>query len=221
MKPSIFITKEIEEQSDLKQWCLENNIKLVSTSFLTFKPITSSELPKEEVYFFSSKRAVYYFVSQFQIPDNVKIACVGQATANECAKHKIRVDFIGKTSGNPQLLAAELSYFLGEQSIVFIGALEGSDAIYNELNTLNKSKSPVYQTFVESSVINENFEYYIFTSPSNLEGFLKLNKFPIDSKIIAWGKTTEKALKQNGLVSFFTLQNSTEKELISKLSLDC
>jgi uroporphyrinogen-III synthase len=218
MKSSIFITKEIDAHSDLKQWCFENKIKLVSKSFLTFEPITSSDIPKEEVYFFTSKRAVSYFISQFQLPDEVKIACVGQATANECIKNNINIDFIGQASGNPVLVAEELDHYLGNQSIVFIGALEGSDAIYNELVTLNKSKFPVYKTLIQSELINENFQYYIFTSPSNLEGFLKLNTIPTESKIIAWGKTTEKALIDRGFHTYLTLENSTEKELISKLS---
>lgn len=219
MISSIFITKEIDIQSDLKKWCNEKNIKLVSHSFLTFESIISSLLPKEEVYFFTSKRAVSFFLSQYQIPDEVKVACVGQATANECIKNKNRVDFIGQTSGNPELLANELTDFVGSQSIAFIGALEGSDAIYNQVDTLNKCKYPVYKTRISSENISYNFDYYVFTSPSNLEGFLQLNKLPTTAKVIAWGKTTEKACLSKGITPFITLENSSEKELLSKLSL--
>jgi uroporphyrinogen-III synthase len=219
MISSVFITKEVDNESELTKWCNKNNIKLVNKSFLHFESLTSSVLPFGEVYFFTSKRAVSFFLSQHKIPDEVQIACVGQATANECTKHKIRVDFIGKTSGNPILLSKELAQFLGSQSIVFIGALEGSDSIYNQLDTFKKHKFPVYKTHIQSELINENFEYYIFTSPSNLKGFLESNSLPTNSNVIAWGKTTEKALKAKGLSPYITLENSCENELISKLSL--
>jgi uroporphyrinogen-III synthase len=219
MISSVFITKEVDDESELSQWCNDNNIRLVSKSFLHFESLTFSELPSGDVYFFTSKRAVSFFLSQHKIPDEVQIACVGQSTANEFLKRGIYVDFIGKSSGNPMIIAKELSNFIGQKSIIFIGALEGSDAIYSQLNSNSKRKYPVYKTIIIPESVNDKFDYYVFTSPSNLKGFLELNSLPTNSNVIAWGKTTEKALKAKGLNPYITLENSSENELISKLSL--
>ena len=210
MISSVFITKEVDNESELTKWCNKNNIKLVNKSFLHFESLTSSVIPFGEVYF---------FLSQHKIPDEVQIACVGQSTANEFLKRGIPVDFIGKSAGNPEQVAKELSHFISQKSIVFIGALEGSDAIYSQLNSNSKRKYPVYKTIIISETINEKFDYYVFTSPSNLKGFLESNSLPTNSNVIAWGKTTEKALKAKGLSPYITLENSCENELISKLSL--
>ena len=219
MISSVFITKEVDDESELTKWCNKNNIKLVNKSFLHFESLTSPKLPFGDVYFFTSKRAVSFFLSQHKIPDEVQIACVGQSTANEFLKRGIDVDFIGKSAGNPEQVAKELSHFFVQKSIVFIGALEGSDAIYSQLNSNSKRKYPVYKTIIIPERVNDKFDYYVFTSPSNLKGFLELNSLPTNSNVIAWGKTTEKALKAKGLNPYITLENSSENELISKLSL--
>ena len=64
------------------------------------------------------------------------------------------------------------------------------------------------------------FDYYVFTSPSNLEGYLALNSLPKNAKVIAWGKTTEKACFKNSITPCYTLENATEKELVGKLIQD-
>ena len=219
MISSVFITKEVDNESELTQWCNDNNIKLVNKSFLHFESLTSSVLPFGEVYFFTSKRAVYFFLSQHKIPDEVQIACVGQSTANEFLKRGIPVDFIGKSAGNPEQVAKELSNFIGQKSIVFMGALVGSDAIYNQIKTSNKRKYPIYKTIITPELITEVYDCYVFTSPSNLNGFLESNSLPTHVKVIAWGKTTEKALLNNNIKPIYTLENSSEKELILLLSL--
>lgn len=219
MISSVFITKEVDHESELIQWCNNNNIKLLNKSFLHFESLTSSDIPSGEVYFFTSKRAVSFFLSQHKIPDEVQIACVGQSTANEFLKRDIYVDFIGKSSGNPLIIANELSNFINQKSIVFMGALKGSDAIYNQIKTSTKRKYPIYKTIITPELITEVYDCYVFTSPSNLEGFLSLNSLHSTSKAIAWGKTTEKSMLEKNITPIYTLENSSEKELILKLGL--
>ena len=219
MISSVFITKEVDHESELTKWCNDKNIKLVNKSFLHFESLTSPKLPFGDVYFFTSKRAVSFFLSQHKIPVEVQIACVGQSTANEFLKRGIPVDFIGKSAGNPEQIAKELSNFIGQKSIVFMGALEGSDAIYNQIKTSNKRKYPIYKTIITPELITEVYDCYVFTSPSNLNGFLESNSLPTHAKVIAWGKTTEKALLNNNIKPIYTLENSSEKELILLLSL--
>ena len=216
---SLFISKELSESSPILSWSKERKIKVYDKSFLTFE-LQPSVFPEEEVFFFTSKRAVTYFLQQHTIPKEIKIACVGQATAEELEKLGLSVDFIGKTSGNPKKVAQELKHHYINQSIAFIGALEGSDSIYNEFDSQRVNKYVVYKTIVIPFKIEEVFDYYVFTSPSNLEGYLALNSLPQNAKVIAWGKTTEKALNKYSINPCFTLENATEKELVGKLIQD-
>jgi uroporphyrinogen-III synthase len=70
----------------------------------------------------------------------------------------------------------------------------------------------VYQTLPNCKLIT-HCDYYVFTSPSNVESFLACNAKP-KGEIIAWGSTTKNALLQSNLQSTFTLKNSSEKDLI-------
>jgi uroporphyrinogen-III synthase len=56
----------------------------------------------------------------------------------------------------------------------------------------------------------------VFTSPSNVKGYLHNNKIQ-HQKVVAWGKTTEEFLLKNAIQNVYCLNNATEKEVISYL----
>ena len=66
--------------------------------------------------------------------------------------------------------------------------------------------------------IEQEFDYITFTSPSNVEGYLKENIIPQQSKIIAWGETTKIYLLANRLEVYKTLKISSENEIIEILT---
>ena len=57
-------------------------------------------------------------------------------------------------------------------------------------------------------------DIYIFTSPSNVAGFLMENEVPTQAKIIAWGASTQEALTQKGFKVNYTLKESSIESLI-------
>jgi uroporphyrinogen-III synthase len=77
-------------------------------------------------------------------------------------------------------------------------------------------KHVVYKTnLIERKI--ENCQIYIFTSPSNLDAFLTINKIPDDAKVIVWGKSTEHQLLIKGGQPHFVLNKSIFLELIEVL----
>jgi uroporphyrinogen-III synthase len=211
---SLFISKELEPNSVLLSWCEENNIYVEGKSFLTFESISVVE-PQEEIYFFTSKRAVFYFLEQHTIPFKSKIATVGKSTANELEKWGYSVDFIGETSGDPSQVARDLFTWSQNSQIAIIGALDGSDSIYNNLPKEIVVKYPVYKTYIHSIKLNRMFDYYVFTSPSNFKGFIQENQISDTSMVVAWGETTKRFLLENNIHPTFSLSSSSEEELLT------
>ena len=61
-----------------------------------------------------------------------------------------------------------------------------------------KQEVTVYSTHVAAQEISP-CDVYVFTSPSNVEGFLMTNELPESAKTIAWGATTAAALHEAGI----------------------
>ena len=74
----------------------------------------------------------------------------------------------------------------------------------------------VYKTKIVSKPL-EFCDFYVFTSPSNAEGFLQLNEIPTSAKVYSWGKSTTAYLNQHGVQVTHTLENSSIQDLIELL----
>ena len=79
-----------------------------------------------------------------------------------------------------------------------------------------KEELVVYKTNVEAEEI-PNCDTYIFTSPSNVRGFLINNSIPNNAKVISWGESTTRELGASGIVVNHVLLNATIEELFEIL----
>ena len=61
---------------------------------------------------------------------------------------------------------------------------------------------PVYKTVSKPELLDQSFDAYIFTSPSNVRGFFENNGLPdSNSKLISIGESTSNELTSLGYVS--------------------
>ena len=214
---TLFISKEVAETSVLRTFCEEHSITIRSHSFLTFQPIPIQQEITSHALFFTSKRAVSYFFNQYSSSPKWSIACVGQATADEVLHRGLNVDFIASNSGKPTDVANQVANWLAGKSITFVSALKSSNSIIDLLPSSQVDQVAVYETQVTPFQLHTSFDVYVFTSPSNLEGFLKVNALPVAVKLIAWGETTAEAMREQGIEPTYILKTSTEQELIQCL----
>ncbi len=217
MSKTIFISKPIEEVQELIEFCKENDFDLVAHSFLSFKAIPFEFPENTEVLFFGSKRGVEYFLNQQEIPKHIQIACVGNGTANYLKSNGFNPSFIGEKSGEIESVSEDFKTWLGDRKVVFAQAKESNRSISSVINTSNSTEISVYETIITSSKIKLS-DIYVFTSPSNVDGFLLENRIAENSMIIAWGDTTEKHLIKNGFTVHHKLKNSTISELLEILN---
>lgn len=214
MSKKIFISKPITEVKELQQFCDEKGFELIAHSFLNFEAIPFNIDYEYDVIFFSSKRGVEFFLKQSTFSNNTKIACVGEGTANELRKHGFEPSFIGEKSGEIESVAADFKSWLGSKKVVFAQAKDSNRSISIVLNKHQYQEVSVYKTIIHSKKI-EPCEIYAFTSPSNVDGFLIENNLRKNSKIIAWGNSTEKHLLKNNIFCFSKLKNASISELIT------
>lgn len=215
----VFISKNASEVGILNDYLISKGDSLIAHSFLHFSQIEFDPealgLEKEyDVIFFGSPRAVFFFKARIEIPETVKIACVGSKTADILNVISREAAFIGK--GDIITIADEFKDWCGDKTVLFPASSISLKTVSSKFSEDQKIEMETYSTEIIGSTI-EKCDVYVFTSPSNVKGFLDKNSFPSDSEIIAWGKSTEEALESAGIKADLVLVNSSLEELIAYL----
>ncbi len=219
MNQSVFISREPEQVIDLLTFCKERQWGLIAQSFIHFTESTF-ELPSGwEVIFFPSPRSVSFFfktINPEKLADK-RIACAGEGTAREFKNNsKQRIDFIADQAGNTESVRVDFQKWLGNKTVLYVGSNLAKKNVLWNLPHEQWQFIQVYETNYQSKQIPTG-TIYIFSSPSNVDSFLKENKIPTDSRVIAWGNTTAQALEKRKINVSYTLQTSKETEIIEYL----
>ena len=196
---------------------MNNSIQLTAESLISFQKIPFTIKEEFDVVFFSSPRSVEYFYSENYINSNYKIASIGKGTARALKSKNKTPDFIGEKSGNPNTVATEFLHWLGKRRVLFPVSKRSNETIYKAVPQNQKSKIVCYDTLLVPQSI-EPQDWYVFTSPSNVESFLRINVIPSSAKVVAWGKTTAGYLVEKGIDPQFILEESSEEALVELLS---
>ena len=213
MKTQLLISKSITEIDSLQKFCQEKEIELIAHSFLQFESIPFTVDFNYKAIFFGSPRAVDFFLKQEIVDPSVFIGCVGEITAQSLIEKGYTPNFIGKSSGDTSKIAIEFKELVGNKIVLFPQSSISNRSIPSVFPAEQIKEISIYKTATYSKKIS-NCDYYVFTSPSNVDGFLIENQFPSTAKIIAWGKTTEKYLIEKGMKVEHTLKNSSVEEFI-------
>jgi uroporphyrinogen-III synthase len=183
---------------------------------LSFEQIQISEIPEVDVLFFSSKRAVDFLLKQQIVSARVQVACIGSVTKHYLEDRGILVDFVGSNSSRPQEVSKELYRWLNGRTCGLVTAEESQRTIATYLDESLIYYITPYRTVIHPDKLDSPMDVLVFTSPSNVKGFLQKNEIH-HQKVVAWGKTTEEFLLKNAIQNVYCLNNATEKEVISYL----
>ncbi len=212
MNKSIFISKNASEVEPYCSQFEELGYSVISHSFLSFSPIGFNVEHSFDVIFFGSPRAVIFYLANASISGYKLIACVGGKTAELLESMGHKVAFTGTKSGEPKLVAEDFKVWLGNKRVLFPVSDRSLKTIAGNIPENQKEEVVVYSTDVKGRVVEE-CDVYVFTSPSNVEGYLVENVVPEGAKIVAWGKSTERALVEGGVTVGKVLEESGFEEL--------
>ena len=212
---SLYITRDLDDLFILQQYCSFGQIDLHAQSQITFEEVPFSIEKPFEVVFFSSVRAGRFFLRNYDGPlSTLAFACIGEETAQ---KFNIEFAFVGKEAGNPEKVAEKFKIWLGEKRLLIPHSSLSQKTIASIIPSSQCESVCVYNTLLSPQSIPE-CEVYVFTSPSNLAAFLQKNQVPEAAKVIAWGNTTEKALRNSKVQVSKTLIKAQLEELLEVLA---
>ena len=174
---TIFISKNSNETEFLQRFCLKNELELISKSFISFFSIKNDLQVETEVVFIGSKNAFDFYLLNQKHDLKVQIACIGDSTKNYIEEKGFEVSFSGKSAGNPEKVSLELNEWLDNRSICIIQSTESKGTIEKHIHSYKIQKLVLYKTSFELFTFQNEFDILIFTSPSNVNSFLKTNSF--------------------------------------------
>jgi len=211
MKTKLFLSNSEIADQEFLDFCSQHHFELHAKSLISFKPVDHDDNIDADVVFFSSPRSVDFFYKSLK-DKNVSLAVLGSGTATRLKALGFSPDFVGSASGNPDVVAKEFVHWLGKRTVLFPLSSRSNRSISSNIPKDQLKEIIVYETLTVPQTI-EVSQIYVFTSPSTVEAFLGLNTVPVDAVTIAWGKTTEKKMLEQGITPSFVLEISSLREL--------
>lgn len=211
MKTKLFLSNSEIVDRQFLDFCESHEISLVAKSLIGFEPVPYGPVPDADVVFFSSPRSVDFFAESLK-GVNWKLASLGTGTAKRLERLGYFSDFTGSDSGKPETVAADFRNWLGNRKVIFPISSRSNRSVSAQIPEDQRIELIVYKTVSSAEVINPS-QWYVFTSPSNVDAFLEKNQLPGNSKVIAWGETTAKQLLNLGIEVVHVLQKSDLRHL--------
>ena len=195
-KLKLFVSKNESELFKILPELTKSNVALFSHSFLSFESIPFEVEGNYDVIFFGSPRSVDFFLPYISKINSGLIACVGNKTAEKLKEYGLEVNF----KPNSKSISNSVDKFhewLGSKSVLFPISDKSIRSFSKGLDPSQREEVVIYKTSIKSQLVTE-CDAYVFTSPSNFEGFLIENVVPQNSKLIAWGESTSEYINHKG-----------------------
>lgn len=215
MSTSIFVTREIADDSSLYQKISALGCTITGQALIATETIERKEtLPTSQWIFFSSKQAVHHFFAQYPSPKATQWAAIGEGTARELKKYG-EVAFIGSAVETTQV-AKEFARIVGKDKVLFPINDISVRTVQNELSESQVIDWVCYRTSQIPSEIGYH-DIVVFSSPSNVDSFFKVNKWLSTQKAIAFGKSTGSRLVEMGVESPIISQGVSDQALLNAI----
>jgi hydroxymethylbilane synthase len=214
---SILITRELRPGSLIRQWANETKIQLTEMSFIETVSVTGLSIPETDWIFFSSPQSANLYFETYPLKAK-KIAALSEGTADALLQLGHPTSFTGDSSKATkqigtdffnQVKSSELVLFpLSDISKKQVSAQKGNHTII-ELIT--------YKTALVPIKLQHEQQVILFTSPSNVDGFLLKNQLTEKTGILAIGETTASRLRELGFDKITVSESTNEKALVKAL----
>lgn len=230
----VLITREAGQFEEIRELFLSYNLEPVSFPVIKFTPLDFEfDENNFDYIIFTSSNAVRYFLSRIK-PSKPKLIAVGEKTAKTVRGYGY-TDVITPDEFSAEGLLNHINQNRKEfegKKLALVRAADGIDTLIKqkpefiqlELIKVYKTEhnTPENKAHVRQLLEKGKIDFVIFSSPSTVEGFLKIFSDGINllrnTKIAVIGKTTEKTLKSHGINATLVPDKFTFEEIAKKIS---
>jgi len=216
-KKTILVTRELPSDSAYFPWAQQVDFGIIHRPFINFNPIVNLTIPETDWIFFSSPKGVKLYLENYQLKAK-KIAALSTGTADQLEKRAIAQHFVGDNHKAPIDIAKDFILQVElDKTILFPLSDISKKNISTQFTTHKIIELVTYETILDVKKIEVPLDIVVFTSPSNVCGFLAKNRINESTKVIAIGKTTEKELNDFGIENVHLPLSTDEKDIVRLL----
>lgn len=195
MSSVVFISRDQKDCTELEQRLSALRANLLAQSFIRIEHIAfSPAIPMTDWIFFSSKNAVLAFFASAPLIGKQRFAAVGKGTA-ELLKQYVPVDFIGEHI-DTTITAQDFKSVVGGATVLFPQS-DISRKTIESACAASQVESLVCYSTQELEIKMKPADIYVFTSPSNVRAFYRLNAISPEAKVMAFGYPTQQVLSEH------------------------
>lgn len=200
MSQSVFISRDLSGDESLIQRLHNRGIAVTAVSLIEAAAVEFNPyIPLTDWIFFSSKNGVRFFFDQPVKITTQKFGAVGEGTASMLRKH-VPVDFTGKHIDTHET-AIDFKQVVKNETVLFPQARGGWRTIAGVFDPGKITEVICYETR-EVPVSVGHPDVLVFSSPSNVDSFFRVNSIQANQKIIAFGHSTGITLQKHGISEF-------------------
>ncbi|WP_118193261.1 hydroxymethylbilane synthase [Albibacterium indicum] len=225
---SVFISRDIDENSYLSKALKKHNITLEGESLIRIYPIINRLDPfilkHVDWIFFNSKNGIENFFSlEPRLSKKTKFAVVGRGSEAMLKQYGREVSYTGQDEGiDTEEIGRAFAAMNPNTTVLFPCAKGSYRTIQSQMTEdIKVIDLPVYETVLADDVSKTNADVLIFTSPSNVDAYFANNLIDPGQKVISIGYSTGKKLEEYGVS--YTLPYSPDEiglaEAVFALSL--
>jgi uroporphyrinogen-III synthase len=207
----VLITRPKGSSENLRNKLQASEHELLEIPFIKTELIHfNADLIQEDWIFFSSKNSVQSCIAAGVQLDKFKLATVGNGTS-KVLPSSLSISFEGNST-EIEMESKRFASLVGLETVCFPSSDRSLHSFSKHLSSKQVNIIETYKTVLQPSGA-PMASVILFSSPSNVEGFLKLNIIMPSQKIIAFGPSTANYLKSQG-IAVFKILDSTEEETI-------
>lgn len=220
---SVFISRNLHSGSPLQSILTEARFEVFGQSLIRFSLWPFGALPECDWVFFYSRNGVRFFFEGLKrlnmaLPQNVRLAAMGEGTAATLEDHAQIPDFVG--SGRPDATARAFLKVAEGQKILFVRAFHSAKSVQNMLSPyINIIDLPVYKNEIKKEVDIPQTDYVVLTSSMNVDAYFHNRMDNTPTVWIAIGNPTAMRYAHWTSQEVFIPENPSE-EALARLILD-
>ncbi len=172
-----------------------------------------------EAIVFNSERAVSYFFEHESAENFLETLIVssGEATTRALERKGLKVDYTCKKSDFSTISEQLKSLLSGKNCLIPCSAQSARTLAISLSEIADVTEIITYKAEFCSQQIPA-YKWYVFTSPSQVDAFAKINKFPAYAHYLCLGPTTASSLSKHGLSNIHVSAETTELSLLELLN---
>lgn len=220
-QPQPFFISRTEEQAPFfKRHADQFNLNSSFTSLSDTQPVQFHiDNFDYEVLIFNSERAVRYFFRQTDCTNfrNCMIISSGDATTRSLERLGLEVTYTCKKSDFTEVSGQLLALVQHKKCLVPCSAHSARTLALPLSKVAELTELVIYEP-VSKSIKVQEVDWYVFTSPAQVQAFASMNNFRNEAHYFCLGPTTEASLKAFGVRNCYVSEEPTELSLLELLN---